>query len=145
VDKRSDHFGGGEQSLIRTWVESRLGGVWQRLGKAADKSGLVSELKDRWMAVLYIIGIVLMTAGIVNAAIQPVNFGYVIFPSTGAQSATETGVDALALIIGAAGIYMSYLSGRQTTKPRMVNFFLAIGLLLIAIAVYIGIYVLGSK
>jgi len=131
--------------LIRTWVESRLDGVWQRLGKAADKSGLVSELKDRWMEVLYIIGIVLMTAGIVNAAIQPVNFGYVIFPSTGAQSATETGVDALALIIGAAGIYMSYLSGRQTTKPRMVNFFLAIGLLLIAIAVYIGIYVLGSK
>lgn len=131
--------------MIRTWVESRLGGAWQRLGKAADKSGLVSELKDRWMVVLYIIGIVLMTAGIVNAAIQPVNFGYVIFPSTGAQSATETGVDALALMIGAAGIYMSYLSGRQTTKPRMVNFFLAIGLLLIAIAVYMGIYVLGSK
>ena len=145
MDKRSDHFGGGEQSVDKNWVESRLGGAWQRLGKAADKSGLVSELKDRWMVVLYIIGIVLMTAGIVNAAIQPVNFGYVIFPSTGAQSATETGVDALALIIGAAGIYLSYLSGRQTTKPRMVNFFLAIGLLLIAIAVYMGIYVLGSK
>ena len=97
------------------------------------------------MQVLYIMGIVLMTAGLVNAVIQPVNFGYVIFPSTGAQSATETGVDALALIIGAVGIYMSYLSGRQTTKPRMVNFFLGIGLVLIAIAVYIGIYVLGSK
>ena len=131
--------------MIRNWVESRLGGIWDRLGKAADKSGLFSELKNRWMEVLYIIGMILMTAGIVNAAIQPVNFGYVIFPSTGAQSATETGVDALALIIGAAGIYLSYLSGRQTTKPRMVNFFLAIGLLLIAVAVYIGIYVLGSK
>jgi len=131
--------------LIRSWVESHLGGAWQRLDKAADKSGLFSELKDRWMVVLYIIGIVLMTAGIVNAAIQPVNFGYVILPSSGAQSATETGVDALALLIGAAGIYLSYLSGRQTTKPRMVNFFLAIGLILIAIAVYIGIYVLGSK
>ncbi|MGD0637298.1 MAG: hypothetical protein ABSA72_04590 [Nitrososphaerales archaeon] len=131
--------------MIRSWVESHLGGAWQRLGKSADKSELFSELKDRWMVVLYVIGIVLMTAGIVNAAIQPVNFGYVIFPSSGAQSATETGVDALALLIGAAGIYMSYLSGRQTTKPRMVNFFLAIGLILIAIAVYIGIYVLGSK
>ena len=131
--------------MIRTWVESHLDGVWQRLGKAADKSGLVSELRNRWMEVLYIIGIVLMTAGIVNAAIQPVNFGYVIFPQTGAQSATETGVDSLALIIGAAGIYMSYLAGRQTTKPRMVNFYLAIGLLLIAIAVYIGYYVLTQK
>ena len=131
--------------MIRTWVESRLGGIWQRLGKAADRSGLLSEAKNHWMEVLYVLGMVLMTAGIVNAIIQPVNFGYVIFPSTGAQSATETGVDALALIIGAAGVYLSYLSGRQTTKPRMVNFYLGIGLLLIAIAVYIGIYVLGSK
>jgi hypothetical protein len=131
--------------LIRAWFESHLSGAWDRLGKSTSKSGLFSELKNQWMVVLYIIGIVLMTAGIVNAVIQPVNFGYVIFPSSGAQSATETGVDALALLVGAAGIYISYLSGRQTTKPRMVNFYLAIGLILIGIAVYIGIYVLGSK
>ncbi|MDA4113875.1 MAG: hypothetical protein OK474_07500 [Thaumarchaeota archaeon] len=131
--------------MIRAWFESHLSGAWDRLDKAAGKSGLFSVLKDQWMVILYILGIVLMTAGIVNAAIQPVNFGYVIFPSTGAQSATETGVDALALLIGAAGIYISYLSGRQTTKGRMVNFYLAIGLLLIGIAVYMGIYVLGSK
>ena len=105
----------------------------------------MSEAKNRWVELLYIIGIILMTSGIVSAAIQPVNFGYVIFPSTGAQSATETIVDALATIIGATGVYLSYLSGRQTTKPRMVNFYLAFGLMLIAIAVYIGIYVLGSK
>ena len=108
--------------MIRAWFESHLSGAWDRLDKAAGKSGLFSLLKDQWMVVLYILGIVLMTAGIVNAVIQPVNFGYVIFPSTGAQSATETGVDALALLIGAAGIYISYLSGRQTTKGRMVNF-----------------------
>ena len=35
--------------MIRSWVESHLGGAWQRLDKAADKSGLFSELKDRWM------------------------------------------------------------------------------------------------
>jgi hypothetical protein len=131
--------------LIRTWVESHLGSIWNRLGKAAGKNGLLSEAKNRWVELLYIIGIILMTSGIVSAAIQPVNFGYVIFPSTGAQSATETIVDALATIIGATGVYLSYLSGRQTTKPRMVNFYLAFGLMLIAIAVYIGIYVLGSK
>jgi len=131
--------------LIRAWFESHLSGAWDRLGKSTSKSGLFSELKNQWMVILYVIGIVVMTAGIVNAVIQPVNFGYVIFPSTGAQSATETGVDALALLVGAAGIYISYLSGRQTTKPRMVNFYLAIGLILIGIAVYIGIYVLGSK
>ena len=131
--------------MIRAWFESHLSGAWDRLGKSTSKSGLFSELKNQWMVILYVLGIVVMTAGIVNAVIQPVNFGYVIFPSSGAQSATETGVDALALLVGAAGIYISYLSGRQTTKPRMVNFYLAIGLILIGIAVYIGIYVLGSK
>ena len=131
--------------MIRSWVESHVDGVWQRVSKAADKSGLLSELESRWMEVLYVLGIVLMTAGIVCAVIEPVNFGYVIFPSTGAQSATETGVDAVIIILGALGVYISYLSGRQTTKPRMVNFLLAIGLVLVAIAVYMGIYVLGSK
>jgi len=131
--------------MIRNWFDSRVSELWSRVTKAAERSGLASEIRDRWIEVLYILGIVLMTAGLVNAAIQPVNFGYVIFPSTGAQSATETGVDALALLIGAVGIYLSYLSGRQTTKSRLVNFYLTIGLLMIAIAVYIGIYVLGSK
>lgn len=131
--------------MIRNWFDSHVGELWGRVTKAAERSGLISEIRDRWIEVLYVIGIVLMTAGLVNAAIQPVNFGYVIFPSTGAQSATETGVDALALLIGSVGIYLSYLSGRQTTKSRLVNFYLTIGLLMIAIAVYIGIYVLGSK
>lgn len=131
--------------MIRNWFDSHIEAVWDRLNKATSKSGLVAEIKSWWMEVLYIIGIVFMTAGLVNAAIQPVNFGYVIFPSSGAQSATETGVDALAILLGAAGVYLSYASGRQTTRSRVVNFYLAIGLLMIAIAVYIGIYVLGSK
>jgi hypothetical protein len=94
---------------------------------------------------LYIIALVIMSAGTVNAIIQPVNVGYVIFPSTGGQSATETVVDSFVLLLGAGGVYLSYLSGRQTTKTRMVNFFLVIGLFLIVAALYIGIYVLSAK
>jgi hypothetical protein len=131
--------------MIRNWFESRVSDLWTRVTKAADKSFLVSEVSERWMEILYLLGMVLLTAGLVCAAIDPVNIGYVIFPSSGAQSATETGVDALALLIGSLGIYLSYLSGRQTTKSRMVNFYLTIGLLMMAIAVYIGIYVLSSK
>jgi ribosomal protein S28E/S33 len=131
--------------LIRNWFESHVNNFLSRVIKLAGRNGLAGEVRQRWMEVLYIVGIVLMTAGLVNAVLQPVNIGYVIYPSTSDQSATETGVDALALLIGAVGIYLSYLSGRQTTKSRMVNFYLTIGLLMIAIAVYIGIYVLGSK
>ena len=131
--------------MIRNRFDSIVSLFWNRLSKILSKSGLVLEIKNRWMEVLYILGVVVMTAGLVNAAIQPVNIGYIIYPSTANQSATETFVDALALLIGAVGVYLSYLSGRQTTKSRMVNFLLTIGLLLIAVAVYIGIYVLGSK
>lgn len=126
-------------------METHLGGIWDRVSRAFGKSGLASEVRNRWIEALYILGIIVMAAGTVNAIIQPVNFGYVIFPSTGGQSVTETVVDAFVLMIGAAGIYLSYLSGRQTTKARMVNFYLVIGLLLIAIAVYLGIYVLRAK
>lgn len=131
--------------MIRDWFDSLVDQFWNRLSKATSRSGLAAEIKNRWMEVLYILGIVVMTAGLVNAVLQPVNIGYLIYPSSADQSATETVVDSLALAIGAAGIYLSYLSGRQTTKSRMVNFYLTIGLLLIAIAVYIGIYVLSSK
>lgn len=131
--------------MIRDWFDSHVNALFNRLTKLAGRNGLAGEIRQRWMEVLYILGILLMTAGLVNAVLQPVNIGYVIYPSTSDQSATETGVDALALLIGAVGVYLSYLSGRQTTKSRMVNFYLTIGLLLIAIAVYMGIYVLGSK
>jgi hypothetical protein len=131
--------------LIRAWVESRLGGFWNRVNKTFDKSGLASEVRERWIEVLYIFAIVVMIAGTVDAVIEPVNFGYVIFPESGGQSATETVVDGFAVLLGAAGIYLSYLSGRQTTKSRMVNFYLIIGLLLIATSVYIGFYVLSAK
>ncbi len=102
-------------------------------------------MRSGWVEVLYIIALVIMSAGTVNALIQPVNVGYVIFPSSGGQSATETVVDAFVLLLGAAGVYLSYLSGRQTTKSRMVNFFLIIGLFLVVTALYIGIYVLNAK
>lgn len=126
-------------------MEERLnsfrGGLDRRLGK----SDLMSQARENWVEVLYIAALVVMSAGAVNAIIQPVNVGYIIFPSTGGQSATETVVDAFVLLLGAGGVYVSYLSGRQTTKTRMVNFFLIIGLALVGIALYIGIYVLTVK
>lgn len=131
--------------MIRGWVDSHFEALRNRLTKSASKSGLVSEVENYWMEGLYVLGIILMTAGLVCAVLEPVNFGYTIFPSSGAQSATETGIDALAVLLGAAGVYLSYVSGRQTTKSRVVNFYLTIGLLMIAISVFIGIYVLQSK
>jgi hypothetical protein len=106
---------------------------------------ILSLVKTRWIETLYILGIIAMASGIVNAVVQPVNFGYTIFPGQGSQSASETVINSFALILGATGIYLSYLSGRQTTKPRLVNFYLALGLVLMLTSVYIGIYVYSYK
>jgi len=51
----------------------------------------------------------------------------------------------MALAMGFIGLYFSYLSGRQTVKPRLVGFFLIVGLLLIAGAIYIEMYIYTSK
>jgi hypothetical protein len=131
--------------LIRERVESRFDRVRSRLYKSFGRTSIAVQLRSGWVEALYIIALVIMSAGTVNAIIQPVNVGYVIFPSSGGQSATETVVDAFVLLLGGGGVYLSYLSGRQTTKTRMVNFFLVIGLFLILTALYIGIYVLSAK
>jgi hypothetical protein len=132
--------------LIRKRFESSVGAISGRLSRAIDKNGSLSSLvKTRWIEVLYVIGIVAMASGIVNAVIQPVDSRYIIFPGQGSQSITETVINALALMLGATGIYLSYLSGRQTTKPRMVTFYLILGLLLLGTGIYIGIYVYSSK
>lgn len=132
--------------LIRRRFESWWIDVRGRLEKVYGRNkGLSSFVKGRWIQSLYIVGIVFMAAGIVNALIQPVSSNFIIFPGRSAQSISETAINAIALILGSAGIYVSYLSGRQTTKPRMVNFYLVLGLLLIATALYVGIYVYSSK
>ena len=132
--------------LIRGRFESWWSGVRGRLEKVYTRNkGFSSFVKGGWIQFLYIVGIVFMAAGIVNALIQPVSSNFIIFPGRSAQSISETLINAIALILGSAGIYVSYLSGRQTTKPRMVNFYLVLGLLLIATALYVGIYVYSSK
>jgi hypothetical protein len=132
--------------MIRQKFESGVNAISARISRTVDRNGNVTSLiKGRWVEILYILGIVAMASGIVNAAIQPVDSRYIIYPGRGSQSITETVINALALMLGATGIYLSYLSGRQTTKPRMVTFYLILGLLLIGMGTYIGIYVYSSK
>jgi uncharacterized membrane protein YsdA (DUF1294 family) len=67
------------------------------------------------------------------------NQGLIVYPASGAMTIPEMVIDAVVILFGAAGIYVAYLSGRQTTKSRMVNLYLAIALLLIVVSVFMGI------
>lgn len=122
-----------------------MSGARERLGKGVERTGVSTLIKNRSIEIIYIAGIIVMSAGIVSALASPVSQSYIIYPGRDAQSIPETVINAMALTMGFGGLYFSYLSGRQTVKPRLVGFFLILGLLLIAGAIYIELYVYLQK
>ncbi len=131
--------------MIRQWFESRASGVERRLGKVVERTGVSTTVKNNLIEVVYILGIVVMSAGIVSALASPVNQSYTIYPSTNGETISEMVIYSMAMLLGFGGLYLSYLSGRQTVKPRLVPFFLILGLIMIGIAIYIEMYVFFSK
>ncbi len=131
--------------MIKQAIESVFDRAEGVLRKALRGGGPLFSNRERWVQLLYVLAIVAFAAGLVNAAVQPVDQRYVIFPGRGSQSISETVINMFAILLGAGGFYVSYLSGRQTTKPRLVNFYLILALLLIASATYLGFYVYTSK
>ncbi len=92
------------------------------------------------MQALYVIIVVALMAGFVNAVVFPVpNQSYIPYPNGSAQTIPEAIVDAFVIIVGGAGVYLTYLSGRQTTRTRTVNLYLGLALLLIVVSVFTGI------
>lgn len=89
---------------------------------------------------LYVIFVVALMAGFINAVVFPVsNQSYIPYPNGSAQTIPEAIVDAFVIAVGGAGIYLTYLSGRQTTRSRTVNLYLGLALLLIVVSVFTGI------
>jgi hypothetical protein len=92
------------------------------------------------MEILYVIFLVALMAGFVNAVVFPVpNQTYIPYPGASAQTIPEAIVDAFVIAVGAAGVYLTYLSGRQTVRTRTVNLYLGLALLLIVVSVFTGI------
>ncbi|MDG6901817.1 MAG: hypothetical protein JRM80_07640 [Nitrososphaerota archaeon] len=103
------------------------------LGGLASRTALVQAL--------YVIAVVALMAGFIDAFFFPVpNQAQIVQPGPGAQTIPEAVIDAFVIGVGAAGIYAAYVSGRQTTRPRMVSLYLAIALLLIALSIFTGTY-----
>ena len=89
---------------------------------------------------VYIVALVALMAGFVNAVVFPVSSqSYIPDPSSSAMHIAEAIVDAFVIVVGAAGIYLVYQSGRQTVRSRTVNLYLGLALLLLVVAVFVGI------
>ena len=95
---------------------------------------------------VYVILLVALMAGFVNAAVFPVpNQSYIPYPGISAMTIPEAIIDMFVIVVGGAGIYLVYQSGRQTVRSRTVNLYLAVALLLLVVAVFTGIEVALSK
>jgi hypothetical protein len=104
--------------------------------------GIVSSITrgNGLIQLLYILLIVALMAGFVNAVFFPVaNQGFIPYPLGSAMTIPEAILDAFVIVVGAAGIYLAYLSGRQTTRIRTVGLYLGLALLLIVVSIFTGI------
>ncbi len=105
---------------------------WRIFG-SANRGGSFVQL-------LYVLAVVGLMAGFINSVFFPVaNQGIIVYPGGGAQTIPEMVIDSFVIIMGGSGIYLTYVSGRQTTRARAVNLYLGLALLLIAVSLFTGI------
>lgn len=130
--------------MIRELVESAykrtIGALWQSVSPVVARWG-VAQL-------LYAAAVIGLMAGFVNAVALPIGGSQAyaaVYQGPGDQTYPETFIDAMVILLGGSGIYLTYISGRQTTKSRMVTMYLGFALLLISLAVITGIYLVNMK
>lgn len=119
-----------------------IAGYNRTVGYARDTvSSLVSSVaRGGILQLLYILILVGLMAGFINAVFFAIpNQGIVVYPGGGAQTIPEMFLDGFVIAVGGAGIYLAYVSGRQTTRARTVNLYLGLALLLIAVSMLTGI------
>lgn len=126
--------------MLRTAIES----VYKRtIGALKDAVlGFVSSLTrgGGLIQAVYVVLLVALMAGFVNAVVFPVsNQSYIPYPDTSSMTIPEAIVDAFVIVVGGAGIYLVYQSGRQTVRSRTVNMYLGLALLLLVVSVFTGI------
>lgn len=105
-------------------------------------------LNDRLLPVLYLAAIVALSAGLENAILEGSNpsfAGISILPTAGAQTWNETFINILVIILGSMGLYVMYLTGRQTVRQRSSGAYLFLGLIVVLVALTLGLFLLAAK
>jgi hypothetical protein len=123
------------REFIKSGYERTIGTLkgifWGLFGSILRRGGLLT--------VVYVLIMVAIMGGFVNAVVQPVpNQGQVVYPGAGYQTIAEAILDSFVILLGGAGIYLVYMSGRQTTRARAVNMYLGLALLLLVVSLLAG-------
>jgi hypothetical protein len=124
------------REFIKSAYEKTVGTLrrafWGLFGPILRRGNLLS--------IVYVLAVIGLMGGFINAIFFPVpNQGQVVYPGSGAQTIPEAMLDSFVILLGGAGIYLTYVSGRQTTRARTVNLYLGLALLLIGVSLLAGI------
>lgn len=123
------------RGLIKSGYERTVGTLkgifWRIFGPILRREDLLS--------VVYVLIMLGILGGFVNAiTLRVPNQGTLIYAGTGYQTIAEAIIDSFVILLGGAGIYMTYMSGRQTTRARAVNMYLGLALLLLFVSLLAG-------
>lgn len=120
----------------------------QSATRALSKNPPSSFIRYKVFPVVYILALFLLAAGLVNSVTEGLNLsapGSVILPTRGAQTIAETMVNFFTIALGTSGFYVVYVAAKQSSKPRIANFYLIVGIGLIVLALLVGTSIVDVK
>jgi hypothetical protein len=112
------------------------------------KTNIYSVVRERGLEIIYLLFFFGFAAGIVNAILEGSKPQYIyafVLSTRIAQTWGETIINFFVLILGTIGIYVMYQSGKQSVKKRISDLYVAIGLVLVLMAVLVGLGIMVGK
>jgi len=101
---------------------------------------------ENLLPIIYVLAITGLAGGFMAALAYPVpDQGILVYPAAGAQTIPEAILDSFVILLGGAGIYLTYMSGRQTVRVRTVSLYLGIALLMLVVGMLAGLQLLLLK
>lgn len=120
------------ESAYRRTIGSLRSGASALFGSLVRRGGIIQTV--------YVLALVALLAGFVTALVYRVpNQTWIPYPNSQAETIPEAVINAFVIITGGAGIYLVYMSGRQTVRSRTVNLYLGLALLLLVVSIFAGI------
>lgn len=139
---------GIKRSLIK--IENRLVEKVKEsyFTRRVTRLSVYSLIREKGLELVYLFIIFSLVAGVVNTILEgsrPEFAGIPILTTRSAQTWSEAVMNFFIMMLGTAGIYMIYQSGRQATRRRVANLYLLLGLTILVITIFVGIYIIGLK
>ncbi len=116
--------------------------------RRANISSFYSTVRRRGLEIAYLMAIFILSAGIFNTLLEgskPEFSQRIILPFRQAQNFTEFLINMFTILVGTGGVYLIYLSGRQTFRYRLATLYMVLGFTAVIIAVIVGILILQTK